>query len=111
MAETKRVTPWGYRAFRPIYSWFSAAHFVSVFYVGEFLNQRNFIVTLSITNPSDRYIYSIFNNGIPFNNRPPWDFPRQQARIAGALGGRAAEQLVFGTNQVTTGDHGWPAVP
>jgi len=28
-----------------------------------------------------------------------------QARIAGALGGRAAEQLVFGTNQVTTG-HG-----
>ena len=36
MAETKRVTPWGYRAFRPIYSWFSAAHFVSVFYVGEF---------------------------------------------------------------------------
>ena len=28
-----------------------------------------------------------------------------EARIAGALGGRAAEQLVFGTNQVTTG-HG-----
>ncbi|CAJ1341586.1 unnamed protein product, partial [Effrenium voratum] len=26
-----------------------------------------------------------------------------QARIAGALGGRAAEQLVFGTDQVTTG--------
>eukprot|EP00434_Breviolum_minutum_P030310 symbB.v1.2.026811.t1/scaffold2711.1/size76840/2 len=33
-------------------------------------------------------------------------FPRQQARIAGALGGRAAEQLVFGTNQVTTGAGG-----
>ncbi|CAK8985186.1 unnamed protein product [Durusdinium trenchii] len=29
-----------------------------------------------------------------------------KARIAGALGGRAAEQLVFGTNQVTTGAGG-----
>ena len=31
----------------------------------------------------------------------PWE-----ARIAGALGGRAAEQLVFGTGQVTTGAGG-----
>eukprot|EP00438_Fugacium_kawagutii_P026198 Skav206693 [mRNA] locus=scaffold1764:142489:159539:+ [translate_table: standard] len=30
----------------------------------------------------------------------------KQARISGALGGRAAEQLVFGTNQVTTGAGG-----
>merc|ERR1719377_41870 len=29
-----------------------------------------------------------------------------KARIAGALGGRAAEQLVFGSNQVTTGAGG-----
>ena len=29
-----------------------------------------------------------------------------KARIAGALGGRAAEQLVFGTGQVTTGAGG-----
>ena len=38
------------------------------------------------------------------------DFPNPafyaQARIAGALGGRAAEQLVFGTDQVTTGASG-----
>ena len=32
-----------------------------------------------------------------------WGTMDSQARIAGALGGRAAEQLVFGTNQVTTG--------
>lgn len=29
-----------------------------------------------------------------------------EARIAGALGGRAAEQLVFGSGQVTTGAGG-----
>merc|ERR550532_2156321 len=29
-----------------------------------------------------------------------------KARIAGALGGRAAEQIVFGTSQVTTGASG-----
>jgi len=29
-----------------------------------------------------------------------------QARIAGALGGRVAEQLVFGASQVTTGAGG-----
>ena len=32
--------------------------------------------------------------------------PTPQARISGALGGRAAEQLVFGTDQVTTGAGG-----
>lgn len=31
---------------------------------------------------------------------------RSQARIAGALGGRVAEQLVFGASQVTTGAGG-----
>lgn len=41
---------------------------------------------------------------IPFPASP--DRCRDQARIAGALGGRAAEQLVFGTNQVTTGEVG-----
>lgn len=30
----------------------------------------------------------------------------RQARIAGALGGRVAEQLVFGASQVTTGAGG-----
>ena len=42
----------------------------------------------------------------PFVWPPGPTFRTLQARIAGALGGRAAEQLVFGSGQVTTGAGG-----
>ena len=45
-----------------------------------------------------------------FNNRPASRrLTYTEARIAGALGGRAAEQLVFGSNQVTTGERDSPS--
>lgn len=61
---------------------------------------------VSLESISRLWNYEILSKILKTFHHPPFTILKSQARIAGALGGRVAEQLVFGASQVTTGAGG-----